>query len=123
MKYALLAYDHERSLDELAAADKRALHLGYAALHDATSANSNATLISHYRFRSADQAITVRREAGDLISDAGPASSASATLRALYLVESDDRDTVVALAAELPAVRAGATIEIWPLSEPTRASP
>lgn len=113
------------SLDELDAADKRALHVSHAALHDATSANSNATLISHYRFRPAEQAITIRLEAGDLNSDDGPASSASSSLRALYLVEGDDRDDVVALAAELPAVRAGATIEIWPLSEPTthRASP
>jgi hypothetical protein len=53
-----------------------------------------------------------------LISREGPASAASGKLRALYLVESDDLDAVVALARRLPAVDAGATVEIWPLTEP-----
>ena len=48
----------------------------------------------------------------------GPAGVASGGLRALYLVESDDLDAVVALAGRLPAVAAGATVQIWPLTQP-----
>ena len=118
MKYALLGYDLDRSLDELAVEEKRAVHRDHAALHRTANAGSGVTVIGHYRFRPAQQAITVQFAAGDPIRREGPASSASGTLRALYLVESDDLDAVVALASRLPAVGAGATVEIWPLSEP-----
>jgi hypothetical protein len=119
MKYALLAYDLDRSLDELPTPDKRALHAGHAAMHTAQSTNRDTTLNSHYRFRSPEQAITVRFDGGDAVRRNGPASSTSAALRALYIVESEDLDAVVAAAAELPAVSAGATVEIWPLTEPS----
>lgn len=115
MKYALLAYDTNRTLDQLPAAEKRALHTGHARLH---RKKRNVTVISHYRFRPARHATTVRLEAGSLIRETGPASHSNRAPRALYLVESDDPEAVVRLAAELPAASAGATIEVWPLSEP-----
>lgn len=114
MKYAFLAYD-DGSLDELPAAKKRALHIGHAGRH---RTKSKVTVLSHYRFRPARHATTVRFEGGSLVRDAGSAGSSNGTLRALYIVENDDPEAVVQLAAELPAVRAGATIEIWPLNEP-----
>ncbi len=42
----------------------------------------------------------------------------SEALRALYLLESDDPAAVVDLAARLPAVHMGGTVEVWPLIEP-----
>ena len=47
------------------------------------------------------------------------ASETSATLRALYILDSDDPDAVVQLAEQLPATLQGATVEIWPLTEPS----
>lgn len=114
MKYALLAYG-DSSLDELPAAKKRALHIGHARRH---RAKSQVTILSHYRCRPAQHATTVRLEEGSLVRDSGSASGSKGTLHALYIVEYDDPEAVVQLAAELPAVGAGATIEIWPLSEP-----
>jgi hypothetical protein len=116
MKYVLLAYDTDRSLDELPAAEKRALHTGHARLH---RSKSDVTVTSHYRFRPEQHAITVRVEAGSLIRDTAAANRANLTPRALYLIESDHPEAVVRFAAELPATSAGATIEIWPLSEPS----
>jgi hypothetical protein len=114
MKYALLAYD-DGSLDELPAAKKRALHVGHTRRHHT---RSDVTILSHYRFRPAHNATTIKFEAGSLVRDPGPVDSSNRTLRALYIVEHDDPEAVVQLAAELPALSAGATIEIWPLSEP-----
>ena len=116
MKYALLAYD-DGALDELPADKKRALHIGHARRH---STKSEVTVLSHYRFRPAQHAATVRFEAGTLVRESGSAGNPNGTLRALYIVENDDPEAVLQLAAELPAVRAGATVEIWPLSEPTQ---
>ena len=116
MKYALLAYDNG-SLDELPAAKKRALHIGHARSH---RRKSEVAILAHYRFRPTQHTTTIRFEAGSLVRESGSAGSPNGTLRALYIVENDDAEAVIRLAAELPAVRAGATIEIWPLNEPAQ---
>jgi hypothetical protein len=44
-------------------------------------------------------------------------SSGHETLRALFLIDSEQEETVLEIAGQLPAVRAGATVEVWPLIE------
>ena len=51
MKYALLGYDLDRSLDDLAAPEKRALHGGHGGLNKAQNTSSGVTVVAHYRFR------------------------------------------------------------------------
>lgn len=126
MKYALLGYDSEGSLDALAPEEKRSLHREHRAMHhEAAAANNPAVnVIAHYRFRPSPLAI-IRRGAepgvGTANRDEAAARERSARLRALYILDSDDPDAVVQLAEQLPATLHGATIEIWPLTEP-RAS-
>jgi hypothetical protein len=118
MKYALLAYDPESSLDELATKDKAALHTAHSTLHENETADDRATMIAHYRFRPPQLTTTVRlTEDGPLRSDA-PASARSETLRALYVLEGDDLEAIVELATRLPALQHGVTLEIRPLTEP-----
>ena len=120
MKYALLGYDTEGSLDSLDAQDKRALHRAHRALHDdvQTAAGASVIVIAHYRFRPARGATTVRRSDGEVMRTKGSSSETNEGLRALYLVESDDADAVLDLATSLPAVRMGGRVEVWPLIEP-----
>jgi hypothetical protein len=120
VKYALLGYDTEGSLDSLDAEDKRALHRAHRALHDdfQAAASASVSVIAHYRFRPARGATTVRRSDGEVVRTKGSSSETNEALRALYLVESDDPDAVLDLATSLPAVRMGGTIEVWPLIEP-----
>jgi hypothetical protein len=119
VKYALLAYDTQGSLDSLAAQDKRTLHTAHRSLHDErqAAAVSAATVIAHYRLRSAELTTTVHLAGDEIVKTEGPSIEATEALRALYLVESDDRDAVFDLVAGLPAVRMGATVEVWPLIE------
>src|SRR5262249_32206246 len=120
MKSALLGYDTERALEALAANDKRALHNEHHALRDQhEAASGSVTVIAHYRFRPPRLATTVRLVGGETVTTDGPPAS-SASLRALYVLESDDRDAVLDLAKRLPALRMGGTIEVWPLAEPPR---
>jgi hypothetical protein len=121
MKYALLGYDTEGSLDGLAAEGKRALHRAHRALHDdvQAAANSSVSVIAHYRVRAPRQTTTVRLARGEVVRSEGPSAEASDALRALYLLESADPEAVIDLAARLPAVRMGGTVEVWPLTEPT----
>jgi hypothetical protein len=122
VRYALIGYDREGSLDDLAAEEKRALHGAHRALHDdeQAAANPSVRVITHYRFRPPRHTTTVRLAGDEIMKSEGPSAEASKALRALYLVESDDPDAVLDLAARLPAVRMGGTVEVWPLSEPNR---
>lgn len=117
MKYALLGYDLDTTLDQLAPEDKRAVHQGHAALGE-WSFGDGIRLIAHYRFRPPTLATTIRIGTDGASRRRGAASRATATLRALYILESDDPEQVAQLAEQLPATMSGATIEIWPLSEP-----
>jgi hypothetical protein len=117
MKYALLGYDLDATLDQLAPEDKRAPHQRNAALDDG-SLGDGIRLIAHYRFRPPTLATTIRIGTNGAIRRQGPASRTTATLRALYILESDDPEQAAQLAEHLPATLRGATIEIWPLSEP-----
>jgi hypothetical protein len=120
MKYAVLGYDGEGSLDVLPAEDKRTLHGAHRALHDdvQAAADSSVHVIAHYRFRPTRQTTTVRLAGDEIVKTAGPAAGASEALRALYLLESDDSDAILEFAARLPAVQMGGTVEVWPLTEP-----
>jgi hypothetical protein len=122
MKYAVLGYDREGSLDTLAGADKRALHAGHQALQAEVQAlaDPSVRVIAHYRVRPSRHATTVRLAGDKVVRLEGPSAESCQALRALYLLESDEPDAVLDLAARLPAVRMGGTIEVWPLIEPSR---
>jgi hypothetical protein len=118
MKYALLAYDLESSLDELATDDKAALHAAHSTLREGETADDGATMIAHYRFRPPRLTTTVRLTPDGPLRIDGPASARSETLRALYVLEGEDLDAIVELATRLPALQHGVTLEIRPLTEP-----
>ena len=118
MKYALLAYDLEGSLDELPAEDQAALHAAHSTLREDETAQNGVAIIAHYRFRPPRLTTTVRLTTGGPLRTDGSAGARSEGLRALYVLEADDVDAVAALATRLPAVQHGATVEIRPLTEP-----
>jgi hypothetical protein len=122
MKYALLGYDTDGSLDGLPPEEKRILHGAHRSLHDdvQTAASPAVAVIAHYRLRPPRHTTTVRLTGDEIVASEGPSAEVSETLRAIYLLESDDPDAVLDLAARLPAVRVGGTVEVWPLIEPNR---
>jgi hypothetical protein len=92
MKYALLVYDAPDAWKSLATEQEHAAHGEYHAV------GASQGVIAHYRLRSSRRTTNVR-------------------LRAIYLIESDDPDFVLELAARIPAARNGGAVEIWPLTE------
>lgn len=115
MKYALLVYDSGGSCDELSVEDKRALHDADA--YQAIGTGSE-NLLAHYRLRSPQLTTTIHSTGDGAIRTVGPAAEANNALRALFLLESDDPETVLDLAERLPAIRMGGSVEVWPLIEP-----
>jgi hypothetical protein len=110
MKYALLVYGERETLDGAG----RALHDPTAYLAPDTSA---ARLLTHYRLRAPERTTTIRLSGNDPTRSIGPAIERRETLRAVFLIESELEETVLEIASQLPAVRLGATVEVWPLIE------
>lgn len=111
MKYALLVYDEPSSWQNLTTEHKRALHGEYHAASDSPG------VIAHYRLRSPQRTTTVRVEGDETIKAEGPLADTRENLRAIYIVESDVHDSVLELAARIPAARTGGGVEVWPLTD------
>jgi len=60
-------------------------------------------------------AVTVSLAEGKVVQTDGPNSATAEPLAGYYLVETEDIDRAVELAARNPAVRLGATVEVRPL--------
>jgi len=97
----------------------RALHQASRVLHHEYHAAGHATtIVAHYRLRPAEETTTVRLSDNEVTRIAGAASEATTTLRALYLIDSDDTQAVLELAERLPAVHIGGSVEVWSLIAP-----
>lgn len=111
MKYALLVYDVPSSWHSLSTEQKHALHGEYHAVA------ASPDVIAHYRLRPPQLTTTVRVEDDQIVKTEGPVADTKENLRAFYLLESDDHDSVLELAAQIPAARMGGAIEVWVLAE------
>jgi len=111
VKYALFVYDAPCSWHSVPTEQRHALHGEYHALAELPG------VFAHYRFRPPEATTTVRVEEDQVVKSQGPLVDASETLRALYLLESDDHDAVLELAARTPAARMGGAVEVRPILE------
>jgi hypothetical protein len=111
MKYALLVYDAPGAWHNLATTQKHALHSEYHAV------GASPGVIAHYRLRPPQRTTTVRVEGDRIVKRTGPLADTRENFRAIYLIESDDHDAVLDLAARIPAARTGGAVEVWPLTE------
>jgi len=110
MKYALLVYGERETLGAVS----RAVHdpAAYNALDTGT-----ARVLAHYRLRRPERTTTIRLCGANVTRSTGPAAERHETLCALFLIESQQEETVLEIASRLPAVRLGATVEVWTLIE------
>jgi hypothetical protein len=65
----------------------------------------------------AETATTVRVQNGKTLTTDGPFADTKEILGGLYLLEADDLDRALELAARIPAARMGGAIEVRPLVE------
>jgi hypothetical protein len=114
MKYAVLVYDSGSAWEGLSTIDKRALH---DPGEYQTIETGSVSVLAHYRLRSPNRTTTIRLGDGEVVRAEGAATSGSDGLRALFLLESADVEDVLEVAGQLPAVRMGGSVEIWPLIE------
>ena len=74
-------------------------------------------VIGGERLQPVETATTVRVQDGEALLTDGPFVDAKEHLGGYYLVEADDLDGALEIAARIPAARMGGAIEVRPLAE------
>lgn len=117
MKYLCLAYEEEKSLNDLTRAEWEALRA--ETLEYLQSLRDNGHLVSAEALQSARTAATVRVRAGKLSTTDGPFAETREQLGGFFLVEARDMNEAIQIAARWPSARIG-SIEVRPIEAELR---
>jgi hypothetical protein len=112
MRYALLIYDVPGAMERLGDEEREAAYGEYYATSKEPGVTGGAQL------QPVESATTVRVEDGRTLTTDGPFADTKEFLGGFYLLEADDLDAALALAARIPAARLGGKVEVRPLVEP-----
>jgi hypothetical protein len=113
MKYALLIYPGElTSYSEEVSDEERESIVGeYLALLEEPGVLGAAQL------QPPESTTTIRTENGKTLTTDGPFANTKEILGGLYLLEADNLDRALEVAARIPAARLGGAVEVRPLVE------
>jgi hypothetical protein len=113
MKYMLLIHpgDALGEFEKLPEDEQKAIVAEYEAIAQAPGVGDRN------RLQPAETATTVRVEDGKPLTTDGPFVETKEALGGYYVVEADDLDTAIELAARIPAARMGGAIEVRPVVE------
>ena len=113
MKYMLLIYSTEarEEFDALAEEEQNAIFAEYMAIQD------EPDVLGGDQLQPTDTATTVRVADGETLTTDGPFSETKEVLGGYYMLEADNLDRALEVAARIPAARMGGAIEVRPLVE------
>jgi hypothetical protein len=111
MQYMLLIYGSEDGWQELSDDERQAQTQEYMAISQDSKTKSGAELDE------ASTATVVRVKDGETLTTDGPFVETKEQLGGFYLVEADNLDDALAVAARIPAARNGGAIEVRPVIE------
>ena len=112
MRYALLAYVDTDVREATSAEERRRIDAGIATVLE------RPDVTGWLRLRDVESATTVRHEKGRTLLTDGPFVDSKDVLGGLIIVEAENLDRALAVAAELQQIRGGAgAIEIRPVNE------
>jgi hypothetical protein len=109
MQYALLIYYKPGTNEALGADEAEAVHREYMELKDTPGMLGGASL------HPVETATTVRLRDDQLLVTDGPFADTKEIFAGFYLLEADDLDRAAEIAARIPAVRLGGSVEIRPV--------
>jgi hypothetical protein len=111
MKYALLIYDVPEAGEGLSPDEQQSISAEYFAVSDIPGVYGGAQL------QPAETATTVRVKGGETLTTDGPFVEMKEFLGGYYLLEADNIEAALAVAARIPAARTGGAIEVRPIVE------
>jgi hypothetical protein len=110
VRYALLINERPDAYDGLDDGQQAAITAEYFALRD------DDRVLDGARLGPADTATTVRAVEGELLLTDGPFAETKEVFGGFFLVEAPDLDAALALAARIPALRMGGSVEVRPIA-------
>jgi len=111
VKYMLLIYANDEGWDELSEDEQNAIHQEYMDIQ------ADARSVGGHQLQPATTATTVRVQDGRTLTSDGPFLETKEELGGFYLLEADDLDGALEIAARIPAARRGGAIEVRPVVE------
>ena len=111
MQYALLIYGEEGRWETYSEAEQQAMTEDYMAIGRDPKTKAGADL------GELSKATTVRVDNGKTLTTDGPFAETKEYLGGFYLIDVDDLDEAIEVAAKIPAARTGGTIEVRPVVE------
>jgi hypothetical protein len=113
MKYALLIYATEarEGFERLPEEEQRSIMGEYEAIAESPGVVGGAQL------EPVEAATTVRVEDGQPLTTDGPFAETKEQLGGFFMLEADDIDTALEVAARIPAARMGGAVEVRPVVE------
>jgi hypothetical protein len=110
MQYALLIYSKPGATEALGQDEQEAVHRTYMELKDLPGMVGGAAL------HPVQTATTVRLVDDAVLVTDGPFADTKEIFAGFYLLEADDLDRATEIAARIPAVRLGGSVEIRPVA-------
>jgi hypothetical protein len=114
VRYALLIYERPGAYHGLTDDDRRAITGEYVALRD------DPCVVDGERLAPSATASTIRRQDGQTLISDGPFADTKEVFGGYYVVDTDDVEDAQAIAARIPAIRMGGSVEVRALVEPAR---
>lgn len=109
MQYALLVYRKPGAEESLSQEERERVLQEYLAVRDEPGMTGGAAL------HPPEMATTVRLRDGKVLVTDGPFADTKEIIGGFYLLEADNLDQATAIAARIPAVRLGGSVEIRPI--------
>lgn len=114
MKYALLIYDVPSAWEGLTHEERDAISGEYFAV------GQTPGIVGGEQLHPVETATTVRVKNGDTLTTDGPFADTKEFLGGFYMLEADNLDAALDVAARIPAARMGGSVEIRPVVERQR---
>jgi hypothetical protein len=111
MKYALLVYASDSTWQDMPEAQRDRVWREFIAV------TTRDDIIDAIRLQSTNTASTVRIIDDDRLVTDGPFIDSKEYLGGLYVLEADNLDLALDVAAQIPAARYGGAVEVRPLRE------
>lgn len=117
MKYVLLIHQGSTprpgvpSWEELSDDEKGQIYAAYQSL------NQTPGLTPGHGMEEADTATTVRVQGGETLTTDGPYAEIKDAVGGYFILEADDLDAAIEVAAKVPAASRGGGVEIRPVKE------
>ena len=112
MQYLLLIYDSEATWEKMSPADQAKMYEEYGKFTNEIKAQGNH--LAGHQLKPVATATTVRVRDGKRVATDGPFAETKEQLGGFYMINANDLDEAIAIAARVPSAKVG-SIEVRPI--------